>query len=92
MAALTLVLHLKGSSPALNRIARELALDLGDGSFRPDCVCHTPGVASSVADALSRKFDPNFRYAVPAAIQRTPEAHPSSRGPGWWRSCKAASH
>ena len=92
VAALTLVLHLKGSSFALNRIARELALDLGDGSFRPDCVSHTPGVASSVADALSRKFDPNFRFAVPTALTGIPETHPAPRSRDWWRSCKAAAH
>ena len=56
IAALQLVLRLTGSSQAMNKIARELALHLGDASFRPDMVVHTPGVASIFADSLSRKF------------------------------------
>ena len=35
ITALTMVLTLKGSSPAVNQIARELALDLGDASISP---------------------------------------------------------
>ena len=48
ITALTMVMSLKGSSPAINRIARELALDLGDASFRPDVISHTPGVGCLV--------------------------------------------
>ena len=36
------LLRLTGSSEAMNKITRELALDLGDASFRPDMVVHTP--------------------------------------------------
>ena len=43
IAALTFVLNLKGSSKALNRVARELALDLGDRAFKLDLVMHTLG-------------------------------------------------
>ena len=53
VTALTLVLAMKCSSPEINQIARELALDLGDASFRPDVISHTLGVASCIADALS---------------------------------------
>ena len=36
IAGLTLVLNLKGSSKALNRVARELALNLGDAASKLD--------------------------------------------------------
>ena len=53
-----LIFRLPGSSGAVNKIARELALDLGDACFRPDVVMPTPGVASCIGDSLSRKFWP----------------------------------
>ena len=59
VAAQHLVLRLKGKSPGMNQVARELALDLGDAAFRPDIVTHTLGVASEIADALSRKANTN---------------------------------
>ena len=53
MAALTLMLSLRarGSGPAI--IARELALELGDGSFAPDLVEHLPGVVNVEAEGGS---------------------------------------
>ena len=86
IAALTLILHLKGSGHALNRIAREVALDLGDASFRPDVCSHTPGVASGIADALSRRFEPGVVFVLPPMLRAAREAHPPSRSPHWWRS------
>ena len=62
VAALHLVLRLKGKSPGMNQVARELALDLGDAAFRPDIVTHTPGVASEIADALSRRHQPGVSF------------------------------
>ena len=88
--ALTLILHLKGTGFALNRIARELALDLGDAAFRPDCVCHTPGVASGMADVLSRHFFPGSAQQVPQALEGVPRAHPPTRDSNWWVSFKVA--
>ena len=68
VAALTLVASLRGRGFALNLIARELALDLGDGSFRPDVCSHSPGAASKIADALSLKVQPGARFEVPALL------------------------
>ena len=53
----------------MNQIARELALDLGDAAFKPDLLSHTPGVASSIADVLSRKFSPVSKFDVPDILR-----------------------
>ena len=79
IAALTLVMNLKGSSRALNQVARELALDLGDAAFKPGFVTHTPGVASSKADVLSRKFSPSSEFLLPSALKDVPEVFPEPR-------------
>ena len=86
IAALQMVLHVKGSSQAMNKIARELALDLGDASFRPDMVVHTPGVASSMADSLSRKFCPGVDFSVPQALLKAVEHHLHPREESWWKT------
>ena len=65
MTALNLILRLKGSTPQLNQIAREVALDLGDAAFRPDIVSHTPGIASTMADDLSGRFCPGTVLSFP---------------------------
>ena len=86
IAALQLVLHLTGSSQAMKKIARELALDLGDASFRPDMVVHNSGVASSIADSLSRKFCPGVVFSVPQDLLTAAEHHPPTREESWWKT------
>eukprot|EP00971_Amphidinium_carterae_P300280 5966057-Amphidinium_carterae.1 len=49
---------------ALARIARELALELADGTYRPDTLEHLPGVLNTVADWASRLSDPAERTVV----------------------------
>jgi hypothetical protein len=57
VGALTLLIKMRPSSPALAIVARELALRLIELSFPPDAV-HTPGVAHVIADKLSRIYAP----------------------------------
>ena len=86
VTALTLVASLKASSPALARLARELALDLGDAAFRPDVVSHTPGVASSWADRLSRMNQPGCKEVdVPSALPPSLKVAVSPRDSSFWR-------
>ena len=56
VTTLTLVLKMKASTraPGITRIALELSLDLGDCSYYPQVLEHTPGVANKLADTLSR--------------------------------------
>ena len=86
VAALTMILHLKGSSPALNAVAREVALDLGNASFRPDVVAHTPGVASNIADKLSRLYAPGSAGTAPTAVSGARRVRPEVRAGTWWRA------
>ena len=86
MAALTLVMSLKGKTKAMNQVARELALELGDAAYKPDIVTHTPGVASSFADTLSRRFSPTTPFRLPMVLEKVPEIFPAVRGKIWWRS------
>eukprot|EP00971_Amphidinium_carterae_P165405 3278950-Amphidinium_carterae.1 len=63
MAVLHLLANLRSKSYKFNLVARELALELAQGSFRPDRLEHVPGMLNSLADAASRQFDP-----VPASL------------------------
>ena len=38
-----------------NVVAKELALDIAQGVYRPQLVQHVPGLANKSADALSRE-------------------------------------
>ena len=51
-------LNSKSSGEGPSLVARELALELGDGAFRPTGAHHIPGIANVVADSFSRKFSP----------------------------------
>ncbi len=51
---------LKVKGQGFSLIAREVAMELGDGSFSPLDATHLPGVADTVADALSRRFSPRM--------------------------------
>ncbi len=70
VGALTLLIKMRPSSPALAIVARELALRLVEMSFPPDAV-HTPGVSHVIADRLSRVFSPAGDGVVSSSI------HPS---------------
>ena len=57
-----------GTGPAL--ISRELALDLGDGSYAPAVVEHLPGAANDLTDMLSRRHDPAHQpWSLPSALR-----------------------
>ena len=81
MTALNLIMRLKGSTPQLNQMAREVALDLGDAAFS-----HTPGIASTIANDLSRRFCPGTVFKLPTLLENVPEAHRSNRDNSWWKS------
>ena len=58
MVALVMATKLKAAGVHTNRIARELAMDLGRGLYVPAIKEHTPGVANVLPDALSRLAAP----------------------------------
>ena len=79
VTALSLLCKLKGGSASLNIIARELALDFGDCSYRPTIVTHAPGISLKTVDTLSRRFQPKVNFKLPHHLQDVPEAHPPER-------------
>ena len=48
----------KSSTPDINLIAREIALEFGDSTHRPMRRLHISGIANKAADALSRQHQP----------------------------------
>ena len=65
VTALTMVMCMKARGRGVNLVARELALDLADGCFRPDVARHIAGVSNKRADILSRRFQPGKEFKLP---------------------------
>jgi hypothetical protein len=86
ISAPRLVSTLRAPARNLRIIGREMALDLGDGSFAPDWTVHVPGVAHEIADALSRQFQPGVSFTLPAELAAAAEVFPPPRPLSWWRS------
>ena len=86
MGALSMMCRMQPHSASLGVVAREVALDIADAIYEPQLASHVPGVANVAADALSRKYQPDFQYALPAILQASAEVHPPERTPSWWRS------
>ncbi len=93
MAALTMLLNVRASGPGPKICARELAIELGDSSFRPAIVEHLPGVSNVVADRLSRKFAPRKRtrsgeepapWKLPAYLIGVTETEVPERTPSYY--------
>ena len=79
-------MHLKVSGHGPTVVARELALVLGCASFRPDVFSHIPGIANVAADMLSRRYDPNKKFALPSLLTEVTETTAATRVPSWWRT------
>ena len=71
-AALGAALKLGSKTPAMNRIAREIALDRALGLYDLDLTAHLPGVANLWADSLSRLNQPKGGYCVPRPLVGLP--------------------
>ena len=80
---LAMELHFKGTSPALNVIARELALEVAEAAYRPILAEHIPGVANVTAAALSRMHMPGGKYMLPDCLRGIPQASVPARPREW---------
>ena len=65
VTALAMVTLMKAKGPGVNLVARELALDLADGCYRPDITQHIPGITNDCSDTLSRRFQPGNTFILP---------------------------
>ena len=72
ISALILVLQFRTSGEGTTTIAKELALDISRGIYRPQLAQHVPGIANKAADALSRLNDPNQVYEIPECLAKVP--------------------
>ena len=79
---------LKQRSPQveINVVIREIALDLAEGRYRIDFQEHIAGTLNTVADILSRVYQPGFSTALPAVVSRRPRAAPPARTVAWWEA------
>ena len=86
VSALTLFAQLKGGSPGLNKIARELALIMSRASFVPDAIAHIPGITNVTADMLSRRLDPSKQFVLPHCLNGAKDISPNvaTRDHRWW--------
>ena len=48
-------------------------MEFTEAAYEPRVVEHIPGVAHVVADALSRRYDPNKTWVLPPLLQDIPE-------------------
>eukprot|EP00435_Cladocopium_sp_Y103_P050142 s2443_g15.t1 len=86
MGALTLYAQVKGKSAAHTLLAREFALDLGRAQHRPRVVEHLPGVANTVCDVLSRRYQPGVVFNLPIQLKSAKAVVPPPRPRTWWRT------
>ena len=66
-------------------IAQELALEFCDFSFVPVLSEHLPGVANTVADALSRRHQPGAEHQHLAFLKSSLEVEVPARGTHYWK-------
>ena len=85
LSALRSMVKLTSTSPALNIIARELALDAVLGLYSIGLAVHIPGVSNTLPDDLSRMWAPK-PHLFPAALGGIPESTPPPRDREFWRT------
>ena len=86
MTSLHVADSFKASSTAVNLLAREIALEIGDSKHRPAIRDHLPGVANKVADVLSRKFCPAVTFTLPTCLKNIPETTVPQRDNSYYES------
>ena len=86
LAALGSAAKLGSSVPKMNMVVRELALEFAEGMFEIGLFGHIPGHLNTLADALSRLFDPNGPKELPEMLANVPRTIVQERCPSWWRT------
>ena len=93
VSMLTMVLCLKPSrSCGLGLLAREMALDLAEGAYKPDIAAvHIVGVTNKLADLLSREAAPGGTGDRPLVLHQSSETVILPRPRSWYRTLKPLS-
>ena len=92
IGVLHLVSSMRAGGAGCNKIAREIALDLADGVFRPRLCQHTPGTSNVIPDALSRKFQPGFQFVLPQELHLAVEISAPKRWPSYYKATAPPSY
>ncbi len=87
LGALRIAMKLSSSSPHLNKIAQEIALQLALGEAEINLLEYIPGVTNIQADALSRLSAPKAK-TIPVSLRGARRVHPPNRDPKVWRAWK----
>jgi hypothetical protein len=86
VSALVITLKMKTSGVGPGIIAREMALDVASSEYQPSIVEHIPGVENTVADELSRRFQPGHDYAHPTVLLGADEIVLEPRSRAYYRT------
>ena len=75
----------RSTTPSINMVVREMALDFAEGLYAFDVVQHIEGTKNVLADALSRMFEPGSDAVLPAELEDVLRDTPSVRDRSWWK-------
>ena len=81
---LSLVGDMTARSPAVVTLAREYALMVAAANYHPVEASHTPGVSNSVADRLSRRWEPAKPWALPELLASATRVAVPQRDASWY--------
>ena len=76
----------RSTTPAINAIVREMALDVAEAKYKLDIVEHLPGRHNDWADRLSRLMEPGGAKRIPHELTLARRDVPPARLAEWWRA------
>ena len=79
------MVKLSSSSPNLNMVARDLALDSVLGMYSVGLASHIPGISNVLPDHLSRLWAPEA-HGFPSVLRNVPEVVAPPRDASFWKS------
>ena len=85
-AALGALGKLASPNAAVNKIAREVSLDVAFSRYGIDVLEHLPGKLNTLADALSRAFEPGTSFEIPRELENVQHTKVDPRGQSWWQA------
>ena len=80
VSALIMAVDLKSRGYGPNLIAKEMALDIAELCYRPDCMRHVPGLSNVGADSLSRLMQPDSPSTLPVFFDDVERVYLKPRG------------
>ena len=83
-AALGAISKLRSSSVLVNKVVREISLDLSLGNYAVDALAHLPGSENDMADSLSRLLQPGSDAEIPRELLRIPRTKVPLRDDKFW--------